>query len=83
MGADKVIDYTREDFTLARDAYDIVFDTVGTTSFLRCKGAMKQTGVYLAAVTGPAEIGQMLWTSMVGDKKVVGGVSSARGEDLR
>ena len=82
MGADKVIDYTKADFTLAGEAYDIIFDTVGTTSFSRCKGALLKNGFYLAAVTGPAEIGQMLWTSMVGGKKVVGGVSAGKSEDL-
>ena len=42
LGADKVIDYTQEDFTKSGDTYDIIFDTVGKSSFSRCKGSLKQ-----------------------------------------
>ncbi|ODT25843.1 MAG: hypothetical protein ABS35_11655 [Kaistia sp. SCN 65-12] len=47
LGADRVIDYTREDFTAADSAYDVIFDTVGKSSFARCHGALKPEGVYL------------------------------------
>jgi len=82
LGADKVIDYTKEDFTKNDETYDLIFDTVGKTSFLRCKGSLKQKGVFLAALMGLAEIIQMLWTSMTGGKKVQGGVAVERVEDL-
>jgi NADPH:quinone reductase-like Zn-dependent oxidoreductase len=45
LGADKVIDYTKEDFTKDGQTYDIIFDTVGKTSFSRCKSSLKQKGV--------------------------------------
>ena len=68
LGADKVIDYTKEDFTKDGQTYDIIFDTVGKTSFSRCKGSLTQEGVYLSAV--PIII-PMLWTSRFGSKKAI------------
>ena len=71
LGADKVIDYTQEDFTKSSEAYDIIFDTVGKSSFSRCKKSLKQRGIYLEATLSLGIILQMLWTSMVGSKKAV------------
>jgi NADPH:quinone reductase-like Zn-dependent oxidoreductase len=47
IGADRVIDYTAEDFTAADAAYDVIFDTVGRSSFARCHDALKPDGIYL------------------------------------
>jgi len=69
LGADKVIDYTKEDFTKNIEAYDIIFDTVGKSSFSRSKGALKQNGIYLSTVLSLGIILQTLWTSIVGSKK--------------
>jgi NADPH:quinone reductase-like Zn-dependent oxidoreductase len=71
LGADKVIDYTKEDFTKNGQTYDIIFDTVGKSSFSRCKRSLKQRGVYLSTVPTPAIMLQMLWTSMFGSKKAM------------
>jgi NADPH:quinone reductase-like Zn-dependent oxidoreductase len=71
LGADEVIDYTREDFTGSGRAYDIIFDAVGKNSFLRCRGALKPGGIYLTTVPTPAIALQMLWTSRVGSKRAV------------
>jgi len=71
LGADKVIDYTKEDFTKTGQTYDIIFDTVSKSSFPRCKGALKQKGVYLVTIPWPIILLQMLWTSMVGSKKAI------------
>jgi len=79
LGADKVIDYTKEDFTKSGQTYDIIFDTVIKTSFSRCKSSLKQRGVYLT-VDWP--LLQALWTSMVGSKKVIFGIASQNPEDL-
>lgn len=82
LGADKVIDYTREDFTKSGEIYDIIFDTVGTTSFSQCKRMLKQNGRYLLTVFAIPQIFQMLWTSMTGGKKVICAVASEKVEDL-
>ncbi|MGE0058732.1 MAG: NAD(P)-dependent alcohol dehydrogenase [Dehalococcoidia bacterium] len=71
LGADHVIDYGREDFTRADEVYDIVFDTVGKSSFSRSKDALKPGGVYLNTVVGPRILLQTLWTSKFGRKRAV------------
>ena len=82
LGADKVIDYTKEDFTESGETYDIIFDTVGKTSFSRCRSSLKQKGVYLLTVFDIPQIVQMLWTSMTGSKKVICAIALERAEDL-
>ncbi len=47
LGADKVIDYTREDFTQSGETYDVIFDAVGKTSHSRCKGLLEKNGIFL------------------------------------
>ncbi len=69
LGADKVIDYTKEDFTKSGETYDIVFDTVGKTSFSRCKNSLKDGGIFLEVALTALIIPQMLWTSIFGGKK--------------
>ena len=71
LGADKVIDYTKEDFTKSGETYDIIFDTVGKTSFSLCKSSLKQKGIYLEAAFTLAILPQVLWTSKIGSKKAM------------
>ena len=47
LGADRVIDYTQEDFTEGDETYDVVFDAVDKLSSARAKRRLKETGVYL------------------------------------
>ena len=69
LGADVVVDYTMEDFTRAGQTYDVVFDTVGKSSFGRCRRVLKGGGVYLTPVVTPAILWQMFWTSKFGSKQ--------------
>lgn len=69
LGAEKVIDYTKEDFTKNGQTYDIIFDTVGKSSFSRCKGSLRENGVYLSPVLELPLLFQMIWTSKIGSKK--------------
>ncbi|WP_437669860.1 NAD(P)-dependent alcohol dehydrogenase [Sorangium sp. So ce131] len=71
LGADRVIDYTREDFTRAGHSYDVIFDAVGKSSFWRCRGALKPSGVYLSTVPSLAIVAQMLWTSRSRGKRAI------------
>lgn len=50
LGADKVIDYTQEDFTQRTSAYDVIFDAVGKIESLKRKKSLTKTGIYLSAL---------------------------------
>jgi len=52
LGADKVIDYTKEDFTKEDQKYDFIFDTVGKSSFTKCKPVLQPGGVYISSELG-------------------------------
>jgi 2-desacetyl-2-hydroxyethyl bacteriochlorophyllide A dehydrogenase len=82
LGADKVIDYTKEDFTKSGQTYDVIFDAVGKTSFSRCKKSLKQRGVYILSTPTLAFLLQTLWTSMIGSKKAIFVVPRPITEDL-
>jgi NADPH:quinone reductase-like Zn-dependent oxidoreductase len=82
LGADNVIDYTKEDFTRNGQTYDIIFDAAGKRSFPECKGSLKRGGVYLLSVPTLAFLLQMLWTSMIGNKKAILVVPKSSIEDL-
>ena len=62
LGAHRTIDYRSEDFTRPRDAYDIVFDTVGKTTFTRCQGCLRDSGRYLVTVMSAGSIAATLCT---------------------
>ena len=69
LGADRVIDYKKEDFTNSGETYDIIFDAAGKSSYGRCKHSLKENGVYLSTVLSPRIVLDMVWTSIVGSKK--------------
>lgn len=69
LGADTIVDYTKEDFTKNGQTYDVIFDVVGKLSFSHCKDSLTPSGRYLTTVATPAIIPQMLWTSRFGSKK--------------
>jgi NADPH:quinone reductase-like Zn-dependent oxidoreductase len=70
LGADRVIDYTKEDFTQNGETYDVIFDAVGKHSFRRCRGSLKRGGSYLPT-DGFRNLILAVWTPRFGDKKVV------------
>jgi NADPH:quinone reductase-like Zn-dependent oxidoreductase len=70
LGADHVIDYTKDDFTENGKTYDIIFDTVGKRSFSECKGSLRDEGIYLATVPTPVIMLHALWTAKSSGKKV-------------
>ena len=82
LGADKVIDYTKEDFTKSGQTYDIIFDTVGKSSFSACTRSLKKKGFYLFSTFGLPKLVQILWLSMTSSKKVIIGLIKERTEDL-
>ena len=84
LGADEVVDYTREDFTKNGQTYDVIFDAVGKHSFRRCRRSLKPGGMFIETDGG------FLWhapvlallTKWIGDKRVKLGIARYRKEDV-
>ncbi len=83
LGADHVIDYTRENFTGNGEKYDLIMDTVGNASFSRVKGSLREGGRLLAIVAGMPEMLQAPLVALTSNKKVIVGTAAERAEDLR
>jgi NADPH:quinone reductase-like Zn-dependent oxidoreductase len=83
LGADKVIDYTREDFTKSGQTYDIIYDTTGQSSFSDSVKSLTADGFYLRAVniSIPAIIRGIL-VSMTGHRKIIGGTATESKENI-
>jgi len=80
LGADKVIDYTKEDFT-EPGAYDLIYHTVGKISFSKSLRSLKKRGTYVSALSMvPILRRPRAWLS--GRKKVVGGIAKVKAEDM-
>ena len=84
LGADAVIDYTREDFTRNGQTYDVIFDAIGQQSFRRARRSLKRGGTYV-----DTDLGFMwhvpwlvLLTRWVGDKRVRMGITKFANEDV-
>jgi NADPH:quinone reductase-like Zn-dependent oxidoreductase len=71
LGADRVIDYTIEDFTENDQIYDIIFDVADKRSFSECKTSLKKSGIYLSPVLKLSILIQMFWTKLFSSKKVM------------
>jgi NADPH:quinone reductase-like Zn-dependent oxidoreductase len=82
LGAERVIDYTKEDFTQNGETYDLIFDVLGKSSFSRCQDSLKPNGRYLLASFKMKQLLQMLWTSISGSKRVICAIAPGGVEDL-
>lgn len=83
LGANEVIDYTNEDLSKSKKTYDIIFDTVGKSSFSNCKRLLNKDGVYLlSAVWKLSVYFQAIWSNLFSNKKAILGVANMNNEDL-
>ena len=88
LGADEVVDYTKEDFSRAGRVYDIVCDTVGKSGFSRSLKSLVRGGAYvLIGYSGqlPSFLGGLvrgMWASATGAARVIGGVAHAAAGDV-
>ncbi|WP_404402823.1 NAD(P)-dependent alcohol dehydrogenase [Pelagibacterium halotolerans] len=83
LGADRVIDYTREDFAGGGAQYDIVLDTAGVARFARAKRVLKPEGVYVPLEFGLPTALHALWRSIAGGQRIAIGVSGDSKADLQ
>lgn len=69
LGADIALDYNKTDYTKCNTEYDVIYDTLGISSFSKCKRILKNNGQYLSPVLSLGLLGQMMLTSIGGGKK--------------
>jgi NADPH:quinone reductase-like Zn-dependent oxidoreductase len=72
LGADEVIDYTKDDFSKGGRRYDVIHDTVDKSGFWRSIRALKRGGVFVMVGPGPTPILGGLWTKITGAGRVIG-----------
>ena len=82
LGADKVIDYTKEDFAQKGEKYDVILDAVGMASFSGCMGSLKNEGTYLQVVAAPATSIKMRLAGLTSSKILIGGTAIPQTENL-
>ncbi len=70
LGADRVIDYTMEDFTKGGEQYDVIVDIAGKSPYSHCIQTLKKKGRYVLGNPSVSGMLRGLWTSWVSDKKV-------------
>jgi NADPH:quinone reductase-like Zn-dependent oxidoreductase len=80
IGADHVIDYSKEDFTKNGETYDIILVAAGALPFSKCKDSLAAKGRLLLVVAGLPEMIQIPWAALTSDKKVFAGPAAERPE---
>ncbi len=83
IGADKTIDYTKEDFTNSGETYDVIFDTVNTISILGSLKALNKNGLLILSAAGLSEMLKGAWINMTTGYKVLTGVTRQTQEDIK
>jgi NADPH:quinone reductase-like Zn-dependent oxidoreductase len=82
LGADHVVDYTREDFTRQGRTYDVIFDVVGKSKYGPSMRALNANGRYVIANPGPGHLARKWVPGSQRGKKIIVGTASYRTEDL-
>ena len=83
LGADQVIDYSKEEFSARGDTYDVIADTVGDMSFAQCKPVLGKKGRLLAIAGGLPEMLAAVWVPLTSSQRVIFGPAEERLEDVR
>ena len=82
LGAARVIDYKKEDFTKNGESYDLIIDVLGKGSFSKYRASLGHNGIYLPVSFKTTKLLQMLWTSIKGGKRVICALATPKQEDL-
>ena len=82
IGADHVIDYTRQDFTKSGESYDVIFDVIGKSSYSGSLRLLKKNGCYLQGNPSLTNRVRGRWTSLVSSKKILFATTNRNADDL-
>lgn len=82
LGADRVIDYKKEDFTKSGQIYDVIFDTVGKTSYSKSKDVLTDRGIFLSSGAGLGDYLTMLLLPLWSKKRIIAGLAGEAPADL-
>ena len=82
LGADQVVDYTKDDFTKNGETYDVIFETVNKITYSQSLESLTKEGELILAASGLTGMIRGLWTSMTSNRKVFTGVISENARDM-
>jgi NADPH:quinone reductase-like Zn-dependent oxidoreductase len=82
LGADKAIDYTKNDFTANGETYDVIFETVNKLSFSASIKSLKKNGTLILGASGLLQQLRGVWTSRTGGQKIISGMIKQKAEDI-
>ncbi|MFN8347147.1 MAG: NAD(P)-dependent alcohol dehydrogenase [Spirosomataceae bacterium] len=82
LGADKVLDYTKEDFAESREKYDVILETVNKAPVSQCLKALLPKGLLILSAAGMKQMMQGAWVSLFGSQKVLTGLIRETAEDM-
>jgi len=82
IGVDKVIDYTKEDFTKNGETYDVIFVTVDKLSFFQSIKSLKKKGILILSATEISQTLKGVWRSLTSCQKVSSGIITEKADDI-
>lgn len=83
LGAHEVLDYTSKNFKLPATKFDIIYDTIGTFSFIKIKSHLHKNGRFLMAVAGIFQYFHVFYTHFFSKQKAIANIAAFRKEDLQ
>ena len=82
LGADQVVDYTRQDFTANGERYDVILDAAGTAPFSRIRDSLTKRGRFIPVLGSLSDIVLAPWVSATGKRRIVSGIVRSEAGDL-